>query len=91
MIEKNDWRLQGQEKYLTNRKLMRIPYFRWSKTWDHDHCDFCFATFSEYDGDLHEGYVTADNCVTVRDRDTMEQVRIPIAELKSYIEAKIAY
>jgi len=61
MLEKNDWRLQGQEKYLTNRKLMRIPYFRWSKTWDHDHCDFCFATFSEYDGDLHEGYVTADN------------------------------
>ena len=33
----------------------------------------------------------ADNCVTVRDRDTMEQVRIPVAELKSYIEAKIAY
>ena len=27
-----------------------------------------------------------DNCVTVRDRDTMEQVRIPISELKSYIE-----
>ena len=33
----------------------------------------------------------ADNCVTVRDRDTMEQVRIPISELKSYIESKIAY
>ena len=30
----------------------------------------------------------ADNCVTVRDRDTMEQVRIPIAELKEYIEKK---
>ena len=27
-----------------------------------------------------------DNCVTVRDRDSMEQVRIPITELKSYIE-----
>ena len=27
-----------------------------------------------------------DNCVTVRDRDSMEQVRIPISELKSYIE-----
>ena len=26
-----------------------------------------------------------DNCVTVRDRDTMEQVRIPISELKSYL------
>ena len=32
-----------------------------------------------------------DNCVTVRDRDTMEQVRIPIGELKSYIEEKIAF
>ena len=30
-----------------------------------------------------------DNCVTVRDRDTMEQVRIPISELKNYIEEKI--
>ena len=30
-----------------------------------------------------------DNCVTVRDRDTMEQVRLPISELKAYIESKI--
>ncbi len=30
-----------------------------------------------------------DNCVTVRDRDTMEQVRIKIADLKNYIEEKI--
>ena len=33
----------------------------------------------------------ADNCVTVRDRDTMEQVRIPISELKDYIDRKIAF
>ncbi len=32
-----------------------------------------------------------DNCVTVRDRDTMEQVRIPIAELTKYIEEKIQF
>ena len=32
-----------------------------------------------------------DNCVTVRDRDTMEQVRIPIAELRAYIEEKIRF
>ncbi len=32
-----------------------------------------------------------DGCVTVRDRDTMEQVRIPIADLKAYIEEKIAF
>ncbi len=33
----------------------------------------------------------ADNCVTVRDRDTMEQVRIPIDSLVSYIQEKIAF
>ena len=33
----------------------------------------------------------ADNCVTVRDRDTMEQVRIPISEVKDYIEKRIAF
>ncbi len=32
-----------------------------------------------------------DGCVTVRDRDTMEQVRIPIAGLREYIEKKIAF
>jgi glycyl-tRNA synthetase len=32
-----------------------------------------------------------DGCVTVRDRDTMEQIRMPISELKSYIESKIEF
>ena len=32
-----------------------------------------------------------DNCVTVRDRDTMEQVRMPISELKAYLDEKLAY
>ena len=32
-----------------------------------------------------------DGCVTVRDRDTMEQVRLPITELKAYIEKTIAF
>ena len=33
----------------------------------------------------------ADNCVTVRDRDTMEQVRIPVDALVDYIREKIAF
>ena len=33
----------------------------------------------------------ADGCVTIRDRDTMEQVRLPIAEVKDYIEKKIEF
>ena len=32
-----------------------------------------------------------DGCVTVRDRDTMEQVRLPIAELKAYIAERIKF
>ncbi len=30
-----------------------------------------------------------DGCVTVRDRDTMEQVRMPIADVPAYLEEKI--
>ena len=32
-----------------------------------------------------------DNCVTVRDRDTMQQIRLPISELSAYIEEKIHF
>ena len=32
-----------------------------------------------------------DGCVTVRDRDTMEQVRLPISELASFIESKLDF
>lgn len=32
-----------------------------------------------------------DNSVTIRDRDTMEQIRLPIADLKKYIEDKISF
>ena len=38
-----------------------------------------------------DGDTPADNCVTVRDRDTMEQVRLPIGELRAYIEQKIEF
>ena len=32
-----------------------------------------------------------DGCVTVRDRDTMEQVRIPVSEVKDYIRERIKF
>ena len=47
-----------------------------------DTCRLCVT----YDFDSEE-----DHAVTVRDRDTMEQVRIPIAELKSYFEEKLSF
>ena len=33
----------------------------------------------------------SDGCVTVRDRDTMEQVRIPLSEVKTYISERIKF
>ena len=33
----------------------------------------------------------ADNAVTIRDRDTMEQVRVPIDQLKAWLEEKLDY
>ena len=33
----------------------------------------------------------ADNCVTVRDRDTMEQVRIPVDQLVHYIAQRVSF
>ena len=32
-----------------------------------------------------------DNCVTIRDRDTMDQIRLPIDELCAYIESKLEF
>ena len=32
-----------------------------------------------------------DNCVTVRERDSMEQIRMPIGEVEAYISEKIKF
>ena len=32
-----------------------------------------------------------DGCVTVRDRDTMESVRMPIGEVKGYIAERLKF
>jgi glycyl-tRNA synthetase len=32
-----------------------------------------------------------DGCVTIRDRDTMEQIRLPISEVKDYIAKKLEF
>ena len=33
----------------------------------------------------------ADNCVTIRERDSMEQVRIPIDQVKDYIAQRVKF
>ena len=49
---------------------------------------YCVTVDFETVGD---GDKAADNCVTVRDRDTMEQVRMPISELKEYLQGKMEF
>ncbi len=38
-----------------------------------------------------DGENEADHAVTIRDRDTMDQVRVPISGLKAWLEEKLAY
>ena len=49
---------------------------------------FCITIDFQTVGDEN---TPADNCVTLRDRDTMEQIRIPIDQVKSYIEERLAF
>ena len=49
---------------------------------------YCVTVDFDTVGDAEKA---GDNCVTVRDRDTMEQVRMPISELKNYLREKLAY
>jgi hypothetical protein len=42
-----DWRVRGQDKYLFGATLVWKPYEAWSETWEHDHCEFCWAKFVE--------------------------------------------
>ena len=49
---------------------------------------FCVTVDFDTVGDAEKA---GDGCVTVRDRDTMEQVRIPMEELRSYLLEKLAY
>ena len=49
---------------------------------------FCITVDFDPVGDAEKA---GDGCVTVRERDTMEQVRIPISELKNYLREKLAY
>ena len=49
---------------------------------------YCITVDFDTVGDAEK---EGDNCVTVRERDTMEQVRIPISELKNYLREKLAY
>ena len=49
---------------------------------------YCITVDFETVGDEN---TPADDCVTVRDRDTMEQVRMPISQLEAFIRSKLEF
>lgn len=55
---KDDWRYTGQDRYLQAVSLKYCAFD--GKKHDHEHCGFCFAKFSDLEGDLHVGYTTED-------------------------------
>jgi hypothetical protein len=56
----DDWRRQGQEKYLSGVTPKLRDYSPYRPGWDHDHCEFCGNKFSLNEGDLIKGYSTED-------------------------------
>lgn len=57
----DDWRLGGQERYLQGAALVWKRYRARNETWDHDHCEFCWAKFMDPDlSEAHRRWV-ADN------------------------------
>lgn len=60
MPSKDDWRRQGQERYLKNLTLSWRTYSE-NKS-DHDHCEFCNIKFMVHKDEniLTEGYTSTD-------------------------------
>ncbi|RLD63845.1 MAG: hypothetical protein DRI84_09220 [Bacteroidetes bacterium] len=59
-LSKDDWRRQGQEKYLNNIILIAQNYHSFRDKLEHDHCEFCGKKFSNQKDDLKMGYSTVD-------------------------------
>jgi Zn-finger protein len=61
----SDWRIWGQEKALLGERFVRTEFHPVSETDLHEHCAFCWRTFSLAEEDEHVGYVLEDGAVWV--------------------------
>ena len=60
MNQQDDRRLLPQHERLHGVTLVRQSWKPANPRNDHDHCEFCWDKFANYDGCLHEGYSTED-------------------------------
>lgn len=64
-MDKDDWRLRGQEDYLKNKKLKLTKFEAQEGHSNHAHCEFCWHKFMENCENIadcsYEGYCTEDD------------------------------
>ena len=93
-LQKNKLGDKARELYAQLAKSFRVDYDETGsigkryRRQDEIGTPYCITVDFETVGD---DKTPADNAVTIRDRDTMEQVRVPISELKAWLEEKLAY
>lgn len=64
MVDDDDWRLMGQQRYLTGVVLHRARWARTREGWDHDHCEFCTRKIwdrASGNDEADVGFTTADD------------------------------
>jgi hypothetical protein len=63
-VVEDDWRLQGQNKYLTGVALHRAKWCQTREGWDHDECAFCWRKIwdrASGEDETDVGYTTSDD------------------------------
>ena len=64
MIEKDDWKLRGQEEYLQNIKFQVKTFIASTENGLHTHCEFCWHKFMENPDGIKDcsqtGYCSVD-------------------------------
>ena len=69
MLQKDDWRLRGQEEYLTGRSFRHARFAPQPGGSDHAHCEFCWHKFMQHpEGVPHcsaRGWLTLDGAYWV--------------------------
>jgi hypothetical protein len=70
MTDENDWRLTANHERLRGATLSRRRYEAPSASWEHDHCEFCWAKFMQRNGDGIQaaGYFHAGSKTWICDR-----------------------
>ncbi len=65
MQDREQYWYPGAEQGWVGARFRHKQYYRWSKNWDHDHCNFCWAVFEDPNDpnrapdSLREGYAQA--------------------------------